>query len=239
MEPVRLQKYLAASGVTSRRKAEQFILDGRIAVNGVTVTTLGTKIVPGKESVTVDGKKISESTEKVYYLLNKPQGYVTTLSDPQGRPVVTELMSGVKERVFPVGRLDFNTEGALLMTNDGGLAQKVMHPSFETFKTYQAIIKGVPSKEKIALLEKGLMIDGKRTAPAKVNSITNRLPYCVATITIHEGRKHQVRIMFAKIGHPVTHLKRLAYGQLDVKSIKIGKYRQVTADEVKLIFSKG
>lgn len=238
MTQVRLQKYIASAGVSSRRQAEQLILSGRVTVNGVIVNTLGTKIVASEDAVTVDGKKITEPTQKVYYLLNKPQGYVTTLSDPQGRPVVTKLLANVKERVFPVGRLDFDTEGALLMTNDGALAQKVLHPSFETFKTYEATLIGIPSTAQIGQLEKGLMIDGKKTAPAKINFLTKRQRNSIATITIHEGRKHQVKKMFSTIGHPVIHLKRVAYGKLHLNNIKTGEYRKLGSDEVALIFQK-
>lgn len=238
MEQVRLQKFIASAGISSRRQAEQLILSGRVTVNGAVVDTLGTKITASTDNVAVDGKMIAEMTQKVYYLLNKPQGYVTTLSDPQGRPIVTKLLTDVKERIFPVGRLDFDTEGALLMTNDGELAQKVMHPSFETFKTYEATLTGIPSKEKISKIERGLMIDGKKTAPAKINSLTRRNSNSIAAITIHEGRKHQVKKMFAAIGHPVTHLRRIAYGRLNINNIKIGEYRTISSKEIALIFLK-
>lgn len=238
MSQIRLQKYLAASGVCSRRKAEQYILDGRVAIKGQTITTLGTKVDDDATGITVDGKEIHLEEEKVYYLLHKPKGYVTTLSDPQGRPVVTELLHGVKERVFPVGRLDFDTEGALLLTNDGELSQKILHPSFETFKTYEAHITGVPSRTQLAELERGVLIDEKATAPAKIGTIFKRGNNSLVTITIHEGRKHQVKKMFAAIGHPVMYLKRLSYGQLGLEKLTTGQFRQITASETRLIFTK-
>lgn len=238
MSQIRLQKYLAASGVCSRRKAEQYILDGRVAIKGETITTLGTKVDENATGVTVDGKEIHLEEEKVYYLLHKPKGYVTTLSDPQGRPVVTELLHGVKERVFPVGRLDFDTEGALLLTNDGELSQKILHPSFETFKTYEAHIVGVPSRTQLAELERGVLVDDKATAPAKVGNIFKRGSNSLVTITIHEGRKHQVKKMFAAIGHPVMYLKRLSYGQLGLHKIGKGQFRKISPSEIELIFTK-
>ncbi|MGL1931130.1 MAG: rRNA pseudouridine synthase [Desulfotalea sp.] len=236
MNEMRLQKYLACSGLTSRRKAEQFILDGRVEVDGKVVTELGTKVTPDKETVKVDGKLIKLEEQKVYYLLHKPRGYVTTLSDPQGRPVITELMTGVKERVYPVGRLDFDTEGALIMTNDGDLSQKILHPSFETFKTYHANLKGIPSKSNLDKLAHGISIDNKMTAPAKISVISRNANSCTASITIHEGRKHQVKKMFAAIGHPVTYLKRIAYGKLKLGNIPKGQFISLSSKDLELIF---
>lgn len=235
---IRLQKFLASAGVCSRRKAEIYISAGRVSVDGHIVSELGTKIDPANSSVTVDGKLIKEQSSKVYYLLNKPTGFVTTLSDPQGRPVVTSLLKDVKERVFPVGRLDFDTVGALLLTNDGDLAQKIQHPSFETFKTYEATVKGIPTKDKLDKLEKGIVIDNKRTAPAKINTVFQRNSKTVVRLTIHEGRKHQVKKMLGAIGHPVTHLKRTAYGKLKLGKLASGKYIKLSAKQLDLIFLK-
>lgn len=235
---IRLQKFLASAGVCSRRKAEIYISAGRVSVDGHIVSELGTKIDPANSSVTVDGKLIKEQSSKVYYLLNKPAGFVTTLSDPQGRPVVTSLLKDVKERVFPVGRLDFDTVGALLLTNDGDLAQKIQHPSFETFKTYEATVKGIPTKDKLDKLEKGIVIDNKRTAPAKINTVFQRNSKTVVRLTIHEGRKHQVKKMLGAIGHPVTHLKRTAYGKLKLGKLASGKYIKLSAKQLDLIFLK-
>lgn len=235
---IRLQKFLASAGVCSRRKAEIYISAGRVSVDGHIVSELGTKIDPANSSVTVDGKLIKEQSSKVYYLLNKPAGFVTTLSDPQGRPVVTSLLKDVKERVFPVGRLDFDTVGALLLTNDGDLAQKIQHPSFETFKTYEATVKGIPTNDKLDKLEKGIVIDNKRTAPAKINTVFQRNSKTVVRLTIHEGRKHQVKKMLGAIGHPVTHLKRTAYGKLKLGKLASGKYIKLSAKQLDLIFLK-
>lgn len=237
MNEMRLQKYLASSGLTSRRKAEQYILDGRVEVDGIIITELGTKVTAGKELVKVDGKVIKVEEQKVYFLLHKPRGFVTTLSDPQGRAVITELMTGVKERVFPVGRLDYDTEGAVIMTNDGELSQKILHPSYETYKTYHANLKGIPSQENLQLLTTGIDLEGKMTAPAKVSIISRSANSCTASITIHEGRKHQVKKMFGAIGHTVTYLKRMAYGDLKLGNIPKGEFKSLSEQEIELIFA--
>lgn len=235
-DPVRLQKYIAQCGVASRRKAEELIGAGRIAIDGVIVREMGIRIVPGKNSVTFDGKPVQAEEKLVYYLLNKPKGYVTTLSDPQGRPIVTSLIKEKNVRLFPVGRLDFDTEGALLLTNDGVLAQKVQHPSYEIDKTYEALVKGCPSKDQLGHLEKGIFLEGKLTAPATVSIISRVGGNCLMRITIHEGRKRQVKKMFAFIGNPVLQLKRTAYGKLSLGRIPLGKYRQLNPSELKKIF---
>lgn len=234
--PVRLQKYLAQCGLASRRKAEQMIAEGHITVDGRIVTEKGTTIIPGMQRVACAGKPVTLAEPLVYYLLNKPKGYVTTLSDPQGRPIVTSLIKGCTARLFPVGRLDLDTEGALLLTNDGELAQKVQHPSNETKKTYAALVRGCPGKEQRLLLEKGFYLEGKMTSPARVSSVSVKGPNCVVKITIHEGRKRQVKKMFSHIGHPVLHLKRLAYGRLTIEGLPIGGYRQLNSADLKKIF---
>jgi 23S rRNA pseudouridine2605 synthase len=235
-DPVRLQKYIAQCGVASRRKAEELIGAGRIAIDGVIIREMGIRIVPGKNSVTFDGKPVQAEEKLVYYLLNKPKGYVTTLSDPQGRPIVTSLIKEKNVRLFPVGRLDLDTEGALLLTNDGVLAQKVQHPSYEIDKTYEALVKGCPSKDQLGHLEKGIFLEGKLTAPATVSIISRVGGNCLMRITIHEGRKRQVKKMFAFIGNPVLQLKRTAYGKLSLGRIPLGKYRQLNPSELKKIF---
>jgi len=235
-EPIRLQKYLAQCGVASRRKCEEFILSGRIAVDGATVTEMGTKIIPGKNRVTCSGKLIKNKEKQLYYLLNKPKGYVTTLSDPQGRPVVVSLIKNVSARLFPVGRLDLDTEGALILTNDGPFAQKVQHPSNETSKTYEARVKGHLQSADSASLESGILLEGKITAPAKIAVLSRRGGNTLVRITIHEGRKRQVRKMFALVNHPVIHLKRIAYGKLFLGNIPSGKYRQLHSGDIKKIF---
>lgn len=235
-KPQRLQKYLASCGICSRRKAEEFIQSGRVTVNGITVTAMGSTVTPEKDRVTFDGKEVIAEKRHVYYLLNKPPGFVTTVSDPQGRPVVVSLLKGVEERVFPVGRLDLDTEGALLLTNDGDLAQKIQHPRFTTQKTYEALVTGVVSKQDIKNLETGIYVDGKKTAPAKVRILAMKGRNALMEIRIHEGRKHQVKKMFAATGHPVQKLKRTAYGKLRLGTLQTGSYIKLKSSDLKKIF---
>lgn len=234
--PLRLQKYIAQCGIASRRKAEELIAAGRIAVDGVIVKEMGTQVLPGKNRVTFDGKPVEAKEQLVYYLLNKPKGYVTTLSDPQGRPIVTSLIKTSDARLFPVGRLDLDTEGALILTNDGEFAQKIQHPSHGIDKTYEALVKGCPQKDKIALLERGIFLEDKMTSPATVSVVAHAGRNCLMQIIIHEGRKRQVKKMFAFIGHPVLHLKRTAYGKLSLGRMAVGDYRQLNPSELNKIF---
>ena len=236
IDPIRLQKYLAQCGVASRRKAEEFIKQGRVRVDGVIVTAMGTRIVPGKQIISLDGKEVKDTTKPIYILLNKPKGYVTTLSDPQGRPIVTSLIKDIQARLFPVGRLDLDTEGALLLTNDGELAQRIQHPKFEVNKSYEARVSGVPPQKKIVQLERGILLDGKMTSPARIRVKKKTKSSCLITITIHEGRKRQVRKMFQAIGHPVFHLKRMSYGQLQLGKLPIGSYKKLNRSDIKKIF---
>lgn len=233
---IRLQKYLAQCGISSRRKAETYIAEGRVSVDGQVTTEMGIRIIPGRNRVTFDGKPVEMRERPVYYLLNKPKGYVTTLSDPQGRPVVTSLLKGVRARLFPVGRLDLDTEGALILTNDGSLAQKIQHPRYNTDKTYEALVRGVPARDKMSSLEKGIMLEDKLTSPAKLSILAKKGRNCLIKIIIHEGRKRQVRKMFAHIGHPVLHLKRTAYGKLQLGRLPIGSYKQLNSADLKKIF---
>jgi len=234
---VRLQKFLSQAGVASRRKAEELIKAGRISVDGTVITEMGHKIDPSRQVIRCDNAVITATGEDyLYILLNKPKGYVTTLADPQGRPVVTSLLKNIKTRVFPVGRLDIDTEGALLLTNDGELAHKILHPSHETNKTYEAVVQGSPSRETLAKLERGVMLEGKMTWPAKLKIAARSDSTTTIRIIIHEGRKRQVRKMFQVVGHPVVNLKRLAYGQLALGSLKTGSYRIVSERELKMIF---
>jgi pseudouridine synthase len=236
-KPLRLQKFLAHAGVASRRKCEDIISSGRVQIDGKTITAMGTQITPGKERITVDGKVIGSKEKLVYILLNKPKGYVTTASDPQGRPIVTSLLQNIKERVFPVGRLDLDTEGALLLTNDGKLTQSILHPSNEVFKTYEAEVKGTPQASALRTLETGIMVENKKTAPATVRFKRKKKQNSIIEITIHEGRKRQVKKMFQAIGHPVISLKRLAYGNLGLGNLGVGKYRFLNKNDLNLIFS--
>jgi 23S rRNA pseudouridine2605 synthase len=234
----RLQKILAQAGIASRRKAEELIKQGRVAVDGMVVTEMGIKVDPARKTVTFDNKPIIRATTKVYILLNKPKGYVSTVRDPQGRPTVTSLLAGLGgQRVFPVGRLDLDTEGALLLTNDGDLAQKVQHPSHEVNKTYEATVTGRPEREKLARVEAGIEIEGRKTWPARLKISSRQAGRTTIRITIHEGRKRQVRKMFDAIGHPVVHLRRIAYGRLDLGDLPLGKYRLLNDKDIALIFA--
>ncbi|OKY76324.1 MAG: pseudouridine synthase [Desulfobulbaceae bacterium DB1] len=233
----RLQKILAGSGVASRRKAEEYIRQGLVTIDGEVVTDMGIKIDPASHQIRLNGKSIESSEEKIYILLHKPTGYVTTLHDPQGRPIVTSLLPGIGQRVFPVGRLDLDTEGALLLTNDGELAQRILHPSFEVKKTYVAKVAGSPSAEKIKLLENGVMVEGRRTSPASVKVLQHNPRFSLLEITIHEGRKRQVRKMCAAIGHRVLTLKRISYGNLQLGSLPSGKFRILRKKDIEKIFS--
>ena len=232
----RLQKILARAGIASRRKAEEMILAGRVAVNGTVVTELGSKVDPQTAVITFDGKPVILE-EKIYLLLNKPSGYVTTLSDPLGRPIVTDLLKDITQRVFPVGRLDYDTEGALILTNDGKLGQFIQHPRYEVNKTYITTVSGKTSNRKLKQLEEGIVIDGNRTWPAKVRVLKHQHTESTIEIVIHEGRKRQVRKMFSAIGHPVKTLKRTAYGNLKIGGLKLGQYRFLTENDLKKIFS--
>jgi 23S rRNA pseudouridine2605 synthase len=233
----RLQKILAKAGIASRRGAEELIRKGLVTVDGKTVTEMGIKVDPEAQCVKYKGSRVTIEEEPVYILLNKPRGYVTTLRDPQGRPIVTSLLKGVEQRVFPVGRLDLDTEGALLLTNDGPLAQKVQHPSYEVTKTYVARVKGRPDREKLTRLEKGIMLEGRRTWPAKLRILAKGKNHTTIEVIIHEGKKRQVRKMFAAIGNPVIDLKRMAYGGLQLGSLASGKFRFLTEEELDLIFT--
>jgi len=233
----RLQKILSAAGIASRRKAEELILEGRIKVDGRVVTKLGVKVDPETTAITFDDHPVNPE-QKIYLLLNKPPGYVTTLSDPQGRPVITDLLPDISQRVFPVGRLDYDTEGALILTNDGRLGHFIQHPRFEVNKTYVATVAKTPSKSKLRQLEQGIIIDGHRTWPANVRIIQQKAEGASLELIIHEGKKRQVRKMLAAIGHPVQRLKRTAYGRLRLGNLQRGHYRYLTKKDLKKVFSE-
>ncbi len=232
----RLQKLLAQAGIASRRKAEEFIREGRVAVDGKVVTELGLKIDPEQSVITFDGVPVTFE-EKIYLLLYKPAGYVTTLSDTHGRPIVIDLLQNISQRVFPVGRLDFDTEGALILTNDGRLSQYIQHPRYEVNKTYEATVTGIPSGKKIRQLERGIILDGHKTWPAKIRILKHKKDTTVLELIIHEGKKRQVRKMLAAVGHPVKKLKRTAYGNLQLENLQQGKYRFLSQKDLKKIFS--
>ncbi|WP_446011025.1 pseudouridine synthase [Candidatus Electrothrix sp.] len=231
----RIQKIIAHAGVCSRRKAEQYIAEGRVKIDGELVTQPGLKVDPQQSLITVDGKPLQEE-KKVYILLHKPRGYVTTLSDPQGRPIVTDLIPEIPERLFPVGRLDLESEGALLLTNDGALANQVLHPRFEVNKTYEATLQRLPQKTDLQRLEQGIILDGKKTWPARLRILKKKRDLTVIEIMIHEGKKRQVRKMFQAVGHEVIRLKRTAYGQLRLQNLPEGTYRFLGKNDVKKLF---
>jgi len=231
----RLQKILSSAGITSRRSAEVMITDGRVTVNGQIVTELGSKADPDTDKIAVDGKPVSISKKRIYLLLNKPAGYVTTLSDPGGRPVVTELLKDIPERLYPVGRLDFNTEGLLLLTNDGEWANRLAHPSHEVEKEYLVKIRGSLSNDKIMTLSKGVKLEDGLTAPAKIEIIRVLEKNVWFTITIHEGRFRQVRRMCEAVELPLVKLKRVRYGNILLGELKTCEYRLLDPAEAKML----
>jgi 23S rRNA pseudouridine2605 synthase len=229
----RLQKILSAAGIASRRAAEEIIQEGRVRVNGKVVTELGAKADPDKDHVKVDGKLINPKQPKNYIMLNKPAGFVTTMSDPEKRPIVANLLKGVKVRVYPVGRLDYDTEGLLLLTNDGDFAHLVTHPRHELPKTYLVKVKGALEDRHVASLEQGVFLKDGKTAPARVRKLRKEESNSWVEITIHEGRKRQVRRMIDYTGHSVIKLKRTKVGNLNLGDLPMGAYRHLTLEEVK------
>jgi 23S rRNA pseudouridine2605 synthase len=231
----RLQKILSQAGIASRRASEQLMLEGRVSVNGATIRELGTKADPASDDIRVDGRRIKIVEQHRYILLNKPRGYVTTRSDPQRRPTVIDLLRGVREYVYPVGRLDFESEGLLLLTNDGDLAARLTHPRHGIARVYDARVLGQPDAHDLQRLSRGIVIDGRRTAAADVKLVPVRRGSDTSTlvITIHEGRNRQVRRMCEAIGHPVDHLRRVAIGPLRDTKLKPGQWRELDASEVR------
>ena len=231
---IRLQKIIAQSGLASRRAAEKLIADGRVTVNGETVVEMGTKADPSRDDIRIDGRRLKSPERHRYILLNKPAGYVTTRSDPQRRRTVVDLLVGVKEYVYPVGRLDYDTQGLLLLTNDGDLAARLTHPRHEVDRTYEARVAGMPDDEAIERLRRGIPLDGRRTRPADVTVINRgrRDDDGVLHVTIREGRNRQVRRMLEAVGHPVRSLRRTRFGPLTLRGLQPGTWRELTAPEV-------
>jgi 23S rRNA pseudouridine2605 synthase len=230
----RLQKVIARAGMASRRKAETLILQGRVTVNGRIITELGVKVNPELDHVKLDGKLLRpQAQSKVYLILNKPKGYITTLSDPEGRPTVRQLLQGVRQRVFPVGRLDYDTEGLLLFTNDGALAHFLMHPSSEVPKTYLAKVKGSLTAQQIKDLERGVLLNDGRTAPSRIKKVRRTDQNSWVEVTLHEGKNRQVKRMLEKTGHPVLKLKRIRYAFLELGDLQPCRYRYLTPQEIK------
>jgi 23S rRNA pseudouridine2605 synthase len=228
----RLQKILSQAGIASRRASEQLMLDGRVTVNGATVRELGTKADPARDDIRVDGRRVKVAARHRYILLNKPRGYVTTRSDPERRPTVIDLLGGVREYVYPVGRLDFDSDGLLLLTNDGDLAARLTHPRHGVARVYEAVVLGVPDAHDLKRLAKGVTIDDRPTQPAIVKSLRTRGGGAVLEITVREGRNRQVRKMCEAIGHPVSQLTRVAIGPIRDSRLKSGQWRDLGDAEV-------
>lgn len=228
----RLQKVMAHAGVASRRKSEEIIKQGRVKVNGEIVTEMGIKVEPEVDEIEVDGNIISKE-KKVYLLLYKPLGYVTTADDPRGRKTVLDLIDDVKQRIYPVGRLDYNTSGLLLLTNDGQLTYVLTHPSYEIEKTYLVEAKGYVDDNKLEKLEKGIKLSDGITAPARIELKDRDSFITKFTLTIHEGRNRQVRRMCKKVSNPVKSLQRIKFANLSLKGLEPGDYRELTTKELK------
>lgn len=237
-EIVRLQKYMAMCGVASRRASEEIITAGRVKVNNKVVRELGTKVEIGCDDVAVDGKNIKPANKKYYIMLNKPVGYVSTAKDQFDRPTVIDLLSEeIKTRIFPVGRLDYETEGLLLLTNDGDFAYKVTHPKFHINKTYDAVLKGGISINGLAALRRGVKIEDYTASPAEVEIIDAKNGYTMVRITIHEGKNRQVRKMFEAVGSTVAELRRISIGSVELGNLPLGRWRYLTSHEISYLMN--
>jgi 23S rRNA pseudouridine2605 synthase len=231
---IRLQKIISQAGIASRRAAEKLIADGRVTVNGQTIREMGVKADPAVDDIRVDGRRIKAAARARYILLYKPKGYVTTRSDPERRRTVIDLLGGVREYVYPVGRLDYDSEGLLLLTNDGDLAARLTHPRHGVERTYEARVAGTPDTEAVERLRKGIPLDGHRTLPAAVTLVNPRRrgEDSVLVLTIREGRNRQVRRMCEAVGHPVQTLKRTRVGPIADRRLKPGEWRDLKGEEI-------
>jgi 23S rRNA pseudouridine2605 synthase len=236
-EGERLQKVLARAGLGSRRVCDELVARGRVAVNGE-IAAPGRRVDPSTDRITVDGVPVSTDADLVYFLLNKPAGYVSTASDPQGRPTVVGLVPEAP-RVFPVGRLDYDTEGLLLLTNDGELAMLLTHPRHGVPKTYLADVEGIPTAGEVRALRTGVELDDGPTAPAEVSLVQRRARDAALELTVHEGRNRQIRRMCEAVGHPVRRLVRTRIGPLRTGSLRPGEWRRLTAGEVRALYESG
>ena len=229
----RVNKLLAQAGVASRRAVDGLIRQGRVTVNGTVVTELGVKIEPGRDAVKVDGRRIHLSpSTRVYLMLHKPGGVVTTLDDPEGRKTVRDLLRGIRGRVFPVGRLDYHSEGLLFLTNDGDWAQDLMHPERHVAKAYRVKVRGTPSESSLARLRAGVRLDGRRTAPAEFR-VARAGTNAWLDVTLYEGRKNQIRRMLQSVGHPVGKLRRVSIGGVELGDLPAGRFRHLTELELR------
>ena len=229
---MRLEKFLSESGIASRRDAKKHISAGRVTVNGERVLIPGTHIAPQQDEIIFDGKQVGGKPKQIYLMLHKPAGYVTTVRDEQGRPTVMALVSDISERIYPVGRLDLDTEGLLLMTNDGDFAHRILHPSHEIQKTYVAWVEGQPNRREIQRLRAGIEIEEGVITSAQVDQIGRTERQAQFRIVIHEGKKRQIRRMFHAVGHDVLDLKRIRIGSLSLGRLVIGKHRFLTPAEI-------
>ncbi len=229
---MRLQKYMAKCGVASRRKSEELISEGLVQVNGKIIVEPGLVIDPKKDVVKVDNKIIRLESNKVYIMLNKPVGYVTTLKDEKNRNIVTDLIEGVNERIYPVGRLDIDTSGLIILTNDGDLTQKLTHPSNKVLKRYIAVVEGVPNRMELENFRNGIKIDGRKTAKASVKIAKRYEDDSILDIEIFEGRNRQVKKMCEAINHPVKKLKRVSIGEIIIGGLEIGNWRYLDQEEI-------
>ena len=232
---IRLQKILSQAGIASRRKAEELILGGRVKVNGKIVKELGTKADPLRDQIEVNGSLIRPAKQRITVLLNKPGGVITSMHDPEGRPTVRQLLASVPARLYPVGRLDYHTEGLLIMTNDGDLAQRLQHPSHDIEKIYLAKVRGLPDDKSLQKLRKGVTLEGRRTRAAKIRVLESRNNSWLE-VRLQEGRQNQIRKMFQIIGHPVMKLKRIAIGGLRDSRLRPGEYRILSQKEIDKLF---
>jgi pseudouridine synthase len=235
---IRLNKYLSKCGAASRREADRMILAGRVRVNGRVVSTLGTKVDEEKDLIELNGQRIQKKKSLIYLILNKPPGYVVTRKDPTGRPTVMDLIPLSLRHLYPVGRLDYDSRGLLLLTNDGELANRLMHPRYEIKKVYLVKVKGMPDADSIKKLEKGIFLEGKKTSPACVARLKSSPERSLMRIELKEGRKHEVKKMCAAVGYPVLDLKRIEFGGIDLDRLKPGTWRDLTPREVAQLKAK-
>lgn len=231
----RLNKIIAMAGIASRRRADELIASGRVAVNGHVVTKAGSKAIWGLDSITIDGQQIPNPPEKIYLILNKPFGYLSTLYDPQRRPIVRDLVKEIKQRIYPVGRLDFDSQGLLVLTNDGEISFRLTHPRFKVPKTYKVLIEGSIEDHSVERLRKGIFLDDGLTSPTRVRVLERQKDRTVLRITIFEGRSREIRRMCEAVGHKTIQLIRTGYGGLTLGNLKVGKYRHLTNTEVKTL----
>ena len=231
----RIQKILSQAGVASRREAERMILERRVMVNGRVVDTLGSKADPSKDHIKIDGKRIGRFDSKVSLLLNKPRNYLSTVEDPHERPTVMDLCKVVRQRVYPVGRLDFDAEGLLILTNDGELANILTHPRFEVPRTYLAKVIGVPDENELTRLKRGVMLEDGRARVVSCLVISEKEKHSWVRVVVTEGRNHLIKRIFSAIGHPVLKLKRVEFGPIQLGNLPIGQFRYLTVEEIEKI----